>query len=205
MSIIGKIKTSVCIEHDLLVGTLGGTNFAPFFDAPLEVEVDVTAVLYCDSTEEGPGVAELSASYMGNELSEDAVELLGLEVCVLEEFADSGLVHPEVGSVWQDPNGTDWVVIGTGRFEGQALGDTVMLNSRSSAFATAKALAPDKPSSRMFRMRVGCARLVPLYELVATFYDDEADTIPWRQVLQKDEPAGGEWSNPSVVYAGKPK
>ncbi len=103
MSDIGPFKTSMCFE--LAYDKPGGP--------PIEIEVEVEGILFCDDPEWGVEVRDVTAKLLERELTEEEVSALGVEVNMIESFCDSEPCHPKTGHKYKDTDGVVWTVFDT--------------------------------------------------------------------------------------------
>lgn len=188
MSRIGKFETTYSLDSVLVDGPLGDPVHL-FEEEDLEVEIE--SVVHCDR--DGEIEAEiLSATLLGLELTEEAIEALDLASHAAVTFCDSGIVPPKWGSIWRDSAEVDWEVMGTGRKRDQADGCMVLLKRLGHySYALCAGLWEGQPTGL----------LVSSYDLVC----GHQEPFDWREVLFEDELAEGKWRNPRAVYVGARK
>jgi hypothetical protein len=100
---IGPYKTTMSYEL-----VYGGPN-----GPPIEVEVEVEGILYCDDPEWGVEVRDVTAKVLERELTEEEVKALDVEPTMTESFCDSEPCHPRPGEKYKDSEGKVWTVFDT--------------------------------------------------------------------------------------------
>jgi len=100
VSDIGHFKTSVCREVDY-------SGKGP----PIEVEIEVEGVVYCDSADWGLEARDLEARIIERELEDDEITALDLECDFIEAFSESDPVPPKIGERYRGPDGAIWTVV----------------------------------------------------------------------------------------------
>lgn len=103
MSDIGPYKTTM--SYELGYDKPGGP--------PIEIEVEVEGILYCDDPEWGVEVRDVTAKVLERELTEEEVSALGVEDVMVEAFCDSEPCHPKTGNKYKDTDGVVWTVFDT--------------------------------------------------------------------------------------------
>lgn len=99
MSDIGFFKTSVCREVEY-------SGKGP----PIEVEIEMQGMLYCDDSDWGVEVRDMEAKIVERELDDDEMAALNLESDMVEAFSGSDPVPPKIGERFRGPDGAIWTI-----------------------------------------------------------------------------------------------
>lgn len=197
MGKIGKFSfNDTCTLH---VAASYGDKTCPMSDGdaldPGEVEIEVECTLYCDDPEDGVYAEDIVAtiSGLGVQLSEEAIDLLGLSARAGEVFMDTGVTHPERGTKYMDADDRIWTVVGSGMHYENA-GDFTLLERR-----VRPRLIPSFPSDDGMRRMV-----VDTPALCIPITTEDGKQL-FRHVIEEDEPPAGTLREAGAVYVGKPK
>jgi len=103
MSDIGPFKTTDCFE--IAYNKPNGP--------PIEIEVEVSGILFCDSDEWGVEARDVTARFIERELSDEEIEALDLESTLTEAFLEGEPCVPRPGEHYKDLEDHVWKVVDT--------------------------------------------------------------------------------------------